>query len=132
VTGCAAERGDGRARADGAVLAHAAAGHADVVQRGGAAGAAGAGGRAGRGALPHVAAGGRLAAPQHQRAHHLQPHHVHHRHRRLHQPLPHLRLQLRQCFSLFLFYVDIFINLLTTSLLFTEKLVDGIVKCCYL
>lgn len=92
----AGEPRDGDAGADGPVLAHAAAGHADVVQRGGAAGADGAGGGAGRGAVPHVAAGRQHPAPQRQRAAVLQPHHVHHGHRRLHQPAAYLRLQLCQ------------------------------------
>lgn len=85
-----AERGDRGAGADGAVLAHAAPGDADVVQRGDAAGAAGAGHRAGRRAVPHVAAGGEHPAPERQRADHLQPHHVHDGDRRLHQSRLHL------------------------------------------
>lgn len=87
-----AERDNRGARADGPVLAHAAARHAHVVQSGVAAGAAGAGHGAGRGAVPHVAHRRQHAARERQRAHHLQPHHVHHRHGRLHQLGLHLPL----------------------------------------
>lgn len=93
---CTAERGDGRAGAHGAVLAHAAAGGAHVVQRGGAAHPAGAGHGAGRGAVPHVAAGRQVPEAAGQRAHHLQPHHVHHGDCGLHQLGFHLYLQLRE------------------------------------
>lgn len=80
----AAERGDRHRGAAGAVLAHAAASHADVVQRGGVAGAGRHRHGAGGGVVQDVPAGSQHPQATGQRPDSVQPYNVHDGHGRLH------------------------------------------------